>query len=136
MRQRQWRLSLLSACPVTDAATDSAPCPLGPTPLGSCRRPLPLARPLPIHFVCVCAQFSWYTKRAGLATLYHTIELYWLTDKSPDATATAAFARRALASAAAADAKLAGVGAQVGAVARAVAATAEGVLGGSARRGF
>lgn len=82
------------------------------------------------------AQFSWYTKRAGLATLYHTIELYWLTDTSADASATSAFARRTLGSAAAADAALSGVGAQLGAAARAVAATAEGVLGGSARRGF
>lgn len=82
------------------------------------------------------AQFSWYTKRAGLAALYHTIELYWLTDTSADASATSAFARRTLGSAASADAALSGVGAQLGAAARAVAATAEGVLGGSARRGF
>lgn len=84
----------------------------------------------------VSTDFSWYTKRAGLATLYHTIELYWLTDTSADASATSAFARRTLGSAASADAALSGVGAQLGAAARAVAATAEGVLGGSARRGF
>lgn len=90
--------------------------------------PHPLPTPL--------AQFSWYTKRAGLATLYHTIELYWLTDSSADAAATSAFARRTLGSAASADAALSGVGAQLGAAARAVAATAEGVLGDSIRRGF
>lgn len=94
------------------------------------RPPHPPPLPTPL------AQFSWYTKRAGLATLYHTIELYWLTDSSTDAAATSAFARRTLGSAASADAALSGVGAQLGAAARAIAATAEGVLGGSARRGF
>jgi len=71
-----------------------------------------------------------------LAALYHTIEVYWLTDASADARSTSAFALRVLSSAAAADARLASVGDTLGAAAKAVAATAEGVLGGSVRRGF
>jgi ubiquinone biosynthesis protein COQ9 len=40
--------------------------------------------------------FSWYTKRASLAAIYASSELFMTTDKSPDFTATSEFLDRRL----------------------------------------
>jgi len=41
--------------------------------------------------------FSWYTKRATLASVYGAVLLYWLRDQSEDGAATLAFLDRRLA---------------------------------------
>lgn len=76
-------------------------------------------------------QSSWYIKHAGLATAYHTIGLYLLTDASADARSTAAFAHCALSAAAAADARLSSASAQLGAAANGLWGLAVGCEGGS-----
>ena len=43
------------------------------------------------------ADFSWYTKRAILASIYTATVLFWLTDQSEDEAATLAFLDRRLA---------------------------------------
>ena len=43
------------------------------------------------------ADFSWYTKRAILASIYTATVLFWLTDQSEDDAATLAFLDRRLA---------------------------------------
>ena len=44
----------------------------------------------------ISVDFSWYTKRASLASVYASSEMFMTTDKSPDFAATSEFLDRRL----------------------------------------
>lgn len=58
--------------------------------------------------------FSWYTKRASLATVYATSEIYMTTDTSTDFTASEEFVDRRLNEAKNVGSKVGGIGQYLG----------------------